>query len=288
MVDVGSPRVTARAGDAFRRPSAAERAARRLTAWVTTPAIRGALQRMYAGVLTIATRGRGLTSTLPGGEVVRVLPAFRFLTWNATEYDAFRAVVKPGMTAFDIGANVGSYTLLLAQWVGREGHVYAFEPSATPFEGLRRHVDINGVSAVATPIASAVGATTGTLPFVVASTPGESRLAPAHGSAAATAVPVTTIDAFCARHGVTPDFIKVDVEGSELDVLRGARQTIARTAGRLALFVELHPSLWRERGISRADVEEELDRLNLSVVGFEPHADPWTLEGVCVRLVPRH
>jgi len=282
-----SPRVTAQAGEAFRQPSAVERVVRRLTAWVTTPTLRAALQRMYAGVLTIATRGRGLTSTLPGGETVRVLPAFRFLTWNTTEYAAFRAVVKPGMTALDVGANVGSYTLLLAQWVGRDGRVFAFEPSGAPFDGLRRHIEINGASAIATPIASAVGATTGTLPFIVASTPGESRLAPAHGSAPTTAVPVTTIDDFCAQHGLTPDFIKVDVEGSELDVLRGARQTIARAAGRLALFVELHPSLWRERGFSRADVEQELDRLNLSVVGVEPNADPWTLEGVCVRLVSR-
>ena len=55
-----------------------------------------------------------------------------------------------------------------------------------------------------------------------------------------------SIDAFCAARGTSPDVIKVDVEGAELDVLRGARQTLASCSP--ALFVEFHPSLWPARG----------------------------------------
>ncbi len=65
-------------------------------------------------------------------------------------------------------------------------------------------------------------------------------------------VPTVTIDSFCAREGLLPSFIKIDVEGAELAVLRGARETIRRGGDALALFVELHPSIWSLGGKRRA------------------------------------
>ena len=282
------PRVVAAGASQFRRHGMLERAARRAGALVAAPAVRRRLKALYLRALTIRTGGRGLRATLPGGETVRVLPAYAFLSWNPDEYRAFREHARDGMTALDIGANAGAYALLLGQWAGRSGSVAAFEPSPSAFEGLRRHVRLNGLDGVVTPVRSAVGAAVGTLPFVVDAAAGEGHLASAAEAAAATTtVAVTTIDAFCARERIAPDFIKIDVEGAELDVLRGARATIERGRGRLALFVEFHPSLWPSRGISRADLERELERLGLTVVSIVPDVDPWTLEGVAVRLVPR-
>jgi hypothetical protein len=97
-------------------------------------------------------------------------------------------------------------------------------------------------------------------------------------------VPTVTIDSFCAREAITPSFIKIDVEGAELAVLRGARETIRRGGDRLALFVELHPSIWTILGVTGAEFEAELDRQGLRV---EPlgGGDPWAVEGTVVRLV---
>jgi FkbM family methyltransferase len=265
-----------------------ERIAARLSSLALHPSVRRQLKRVYLGALRCQTRGRGLTASLPGGETVHVLPEYRFLSWNPDEYRAFRAAVSPGMTALDIGANVGAYALLFGQWVGTKGAVFAFEPSATVFEGLRRHIELNGLDRIVTPVSSAVGAQSTRGRLIVGLTAGESRLANGGDVAERTVdVAVITVDHFCAMYRVTPDVMKVDVEGAELDVLRGARETIARLGDRLQLFVEFHPSMWRAAGISVDAARAALDALHLDVQPLVPGLDPWTTEGMCVRLVPK-
>jgi hypothetical protein len=97
-------------------------------------------------------------------------------------------------------------------------------------------------------------------------------------------VETVTIDQFCARERIVPTIIKIDVEGWELEALRGARETIARGRGSLALFVEMHPTAWRERGLRADDVRAELHAQGLRAVPLRPVADPWALEGECLRL----
>ena len=82
-------------------------------------------------------------------------------------------------------------------------------------------------------------------------------------------------------------FIKGDVEGWELAVLRGARDTIRRCGDRLALFVELHPSIWPQLGVTRQEVLAEIEAQHLDLEPLTPGDDPWVVEGVAVRLVPR-
>lgn len=249
--------------------------------------VRERLKDMYYSMLMLRTAGRGLASHLPHGEIVRALPKHRHLSWNPDEYDAFRLAVSAGATALDIGANVGAYSLLLGQWVGAGGRVFAFEPSPEVFSGLTRHVALNGLGAVITPVPCAVGDCVGEVALALAGTIGESRIAaPGDGDVPSVTVPVTTIDEFCAAHDLTPSFIKVDVEGFELAVLRGARETIRRAGSALALFVEMHPSLWPMLGTSRSEL---LDELRAQSLAIEPLAsarvdDVWAIEGVCARL----
>ena len=267
--------------DAYRRPSALERAGARLRGAVPDGPVRRALRAAYRAALRLASGG-SVASRLPGGETVRLLPEFRFVTWNRAEYDALRAAARPGAVALDVGANVGAYALLLGQWVRPGGRVYAFEPAAQAFAGLSRHVALNGVDGTVVPFAAAAAAATGRAAFAVDGISGANRL-----GGGRTMVETVTIDDFCAREGVRPAVIKIDVEGAELDVLRGARETIRRAGDALTLLVEMHPTVWREMGITREDVQAELERQGLRAEPLRPVDDPWALEGECLRLVRR-
>jgi FkbM family methyltransferase len=240
----------------------------------------------YHAAWMLQTGGRGLSCTLPSGELVRVLPEHRYLSWNPVEYAAFRGTVRAGTVALDVGANVGAYAVLLGQWVGASGRVYAFEPSPVAFRGLVRHIALNAQDGVVTPVAAAVADRDGTGDLIVADTAGESRLADGIERRRTMSVSTVTIDSFCAREGLLPSFIKIDVEGAELAVLRGARETIRRRRDALALFVELHPSIWSLAEATRADFESELERQRLKVEPLTSD-DPWSVEGMVVRLVPR-
>jgi FkbM family methyltransferase len=239
--------------------------------------LRGAYHALLGG-------GRGVESVLPGGERVRVLPEYRFVSWNHVEYAAFHATAARGGVALDVGANAGAYALLLGQWVRPGGRVFAFEPSPEAFEGLRRHVELNGLADVVAPVRAAVSDVAGTAGLIGAGHHGTSRLAAA-GEAGTETVETVTIDAFCAAHDITPTLIKIDVEGFELEALRGARQTLARAGDGLALFVEMHPTVWRERGLSADEVRAELRIQGLRAEPLREVDDPWALEGECLRLV---
>lgn len=257
-----------------------------------SPPARAILKRAYHAALSLQGGGRGLRATLPGGEVVRVCPEHRYLSWNPAEYEAFRRAVRPGAVALDVGANVGAYSVLLGQWVGPSGCVFAFEPEPRAFQGLSRHVVLNRLGAIVHPIPLALADHEGTANLLVAATAGEARLGAAGADGAepkeplGTATRVTTVDRFCAERGLEPSFLKIDVEGLELAVLRGARNTIRRCR-RLEVFVEMHPSIWPMLGVTREDILAELGGLGLVVEPLIEGASPdaaWSLEGMCMRL----
>ena len=267
-------------GARFRRRTLLESVARAL------PRGRGfdGLRRWFRGTYERMLSSASMTSVLPGGEVIHVEPEHRHVTWNAQEYNAFRAAVRPGDTVIDAGANVGCYALLFGLWVGAAGRVYAFEPDPRAFEGLSRHIALNGLDAIVTPIAAALSDGAGThAPFALAASPGVSRLADAAGGARTIAVATTSIDDFCARQSITPRVIKIDVEGAELAALRGARATIARTR-ELQLFVEMHPALWPSIGVTDADLQRECAAQGLTVERLDVNLDVWAQQGVAVRL----
>ena len=268
-------------GRSYRDASWLERAtsgsARRAPAWLRRP-----LKSVYSMLLR-ALPGDHLVCRLPGGEAFRVDSDFRQLAWNAEEYAAFKPCVREGAIVMDVGANVGAYTLLFATWAGSTGRVFAFEPSDASRAGLERHLRLNRLSDRVSVRAEAVGETTGTVPFRDTGSAGDNRvLAAANGDARV--VQSVSVDDFCATHGIAPDVIKIDVEGAELAVLCGARRTIAARGARLSLFVELHPSLWTSLGYTREDLERELLEQQLMIDALPGLADPWAVEGVCVRV----
>lgn len=135
----------------------------------------------------------------------------------------------PGAVFVDVGANIGAYTLIASEIAGTR--VVSLEPIPMTYAKLRRNIALNHRDNV---VALNLGAS---------KQPGELRMTcdgssplnqvvagEAVGDASTRMVPVDTVDAICARLGLQPSLIKVDVEGHELDVLAGAAAVLPSCA----------------------------------------------------------
>lgn len=150
------------------------------------------------------------------------------------EASLFAQVLKPGMTALDVGANVGAHSVLFAQLVGPQGRVHAFEPQRVIYQLMTANLTLNGLFN-AFPQRAAVGAEPGTLqvpPVDYSKTSNFGSLS-LGGSNIGETVPIVTVDSFSLSQC---HLIKADVEGMEKDVLLGAQDTIQRC--RPILYVE--------------------------------------------------
>lgn len=133
-------------------------------------------------------------------------------------------LLRDGQVAFDIGANVGFFSLLASRLVGPGGSVYAFEPLPANLLALRRHVDLNDCKNVRI-VDAAVSSRSGTERFMEAASPAMGGLSDGGCLEVRTLALDEGIET---RRLPEPDFLKIDVEGAELRVLEGARALLAR------------------------------------------------------------
>jgi FkbM family methyltransferase len=146
--------------------------------------------------------------------------------------ELFGYLVRPGDRCVDVGANVGVHTVRLARLVGADGEVIAIEPDPDLVQRTNRNLALNGVANVRV-ISAAASERAGQMRLFRPSPTDTNRatasvLHHAHLTGSTTTVPVVTVDDVCAGEAVS--LIKIDVEGHEAAVVRGAADTIARSA----------------------------------------------------------
>lgn len=147
---------------------------------------------------------------------------------------AFSKAVQPGDVVYDIGANVGYFSLLASVLTGEEGKVYAFEPLQRNVYFIRRHLELNRLTNVEV-IESAVANQPGEAFFDTGASTAMGHLA----AAGEVKVKVVTLDQLIAEGRITPpQIIKVDVEGAESLVMQGARQLLMTY--RPKIFLDTH------------------------------------------------
>jgi FkbM family methyltransferase len=140
-------------------------------------------------------------------------------TYERQKVVRFAAALRPRMVIYDIGANVGYFTLLAASRVGTNGRVAAFEPLPRNIAFLERHLALNRCENV-TLLRAAAADHTGPMRFDLGAGPFQGHLAPS-GELAVDAFALD--DLVRANRIPPPDLMKLDVEGAEADVLGGAR-----------------------------------------------------------------
>jgi FkbM family methyltransferase len=159
-----------------------------------------------------------------------------------------RDTLTPGDVVYDIGANIGCYSLVAARLVGPTGHVYAFEPHLLNAASLLRNIQANGLTDVITVVATPLGERSALLPFHYTSLrPGSSghqfgRAVGETGVAFTPAVSVLAqgmrLDELAVRRA--PTVAKIDVDGLELQVLHGMLGCFGELLR--SLQVEIHPA----------------------------------------------
>jgi len=194
-------------------------------------------------MMTFLGRRSGIAVEIAGLQV-RLHPAFCTQNWETIEadsYRAFAAAVHPGDIIFDVGAHIGTYSIIALKRAGENGRVVAYEPHDFTRGHLLEHLAWNAVTARAVVREVCCGAKTGVAEFYCK--PGEAEgmngLVPVPGFESLEAT-VVTLDSEARALQLIPSLIKIDVEGAEWDVLKGA-EGLLREHGPV-LFLSLHPS----------------------------------------------
>lgn len=143
---------------------------------------------------------------------------------TAAECTYMAQAIAPGDIVVDVGANFGIMAMTMARLSGPSGRVVAFEPVSNTFSALETNVRRNDIGWIEC-VESAVGAAPGTISFTDSSDPATNRIS----DTGDVLVSLCTLDQFFAQQSIDRiAFLKVDVEGAELDVISGAQSLLER------------------------------------------------------------
>jgi FkbM family methyltransferase len=235
------------------------------------------------------------TQTGPGTKMLLDpydMVSLRILETGQWEPESGRAVaghLSPGATFIDVGAHIGYYSLQASRVVGASGHILAIEPNPQTLPKLRDNIAANNDRTISVwPVACAESESTLQLYAAPRGNTGESSLSKENAShagapSAVYSVAARPLDAIVAEANLSRvDVIKIDVEGAEFQVLKGAAQTIARYHP--VLIIELVPDQLKAMG---ATVEEVAAFLGAHGYRASPLMDEANFQFVSVAAAAR-
>lgn len=188
---------------------------------------------------------------------------------------ALKVCLKPGQVFYDVGANVGYYSLLASRYVGTTGFVVAFEPLPRNIEYLSRHARMNRLTNLVI-IPKALSDHSGRDNFSYANDASSCHIAP-EGNLE---IMVTTLDKLLKEETIRPpNIIKVDIEGSEIDFLKGGIDSLI--THRPLIFMAIHsPQLFvlLFKAIAEYRLPYSIKNLNGNEVSDSEYLDEVILE----------
>ena len=183
--------------------------------------------------------------------------------YEETEAKIMEQKISKGDIVIDAGANIGLHTLNMAKIVGKTGKVFAFEPEITNFGILKKNIKLNNYTNIVAEH-KAVGEKDGIATLYRSNHPGMHKIdsKPQHSKDKLN-VDIISLDNFFNKNHIQPkiDFIKIDVEGFELSVLKGMKN-ILKNNKNIKILLELsHNKLHEEDLEYNSKYEELLDFL---------------------------
>jgi FkbM family methyltransferase len=239
------------------------------------PAYRAVFQRVRPhGITQITTKEFPLFVNADGGGLHRIL-----LEQGVYEPDTMalmKTLVKPGMSVIDIGSNIGYFSVLCGRLIGSSGRMICVEPAPENVDLLTRNIALNGLADRTTIVPLCMGDAETTVTLHRDKTnQGNHSIAAGNIVSERDSVDVrcTTLDSLLATYAMPRvDLIKMDVQGSELRVLKGAAKTLAAHP-EAKIIIEFWPFGLRNAG---AEPEEVLKILRDAGYHFTDTEDPET------------
>lgn len=198
-------------------------------------------------------------------------------TFEPNEFHFLSKVLRPGMNVIDVGANDGLYALFAARRIGEGGRVLALEPSSREHDRLLANLRLNGIGNV-TPLAVAAHEREGSACLHVGEFGHEGhntlgRFAYPIEEVAQETVRLVPLDRLVEAQGLDHvEVIKIDAEGAEPAILRGARRTIERC--RPLLLIEIVDAALRGQGYHREELLQLLESFGFRLWAFGPSGLP--------------
>jgi FkbM family methyltransferase len=174
--------------------------------------------------------------------------------------DVMKRYLRPGDTFFDVGANIGYLSAIATGLVGKTGQVHSFEPVPKYSQRLQRLAHLNSEYPI-TVNACAAGDKTEIRTIYVTHEPGQNTLVPAYKTTLEITqtleVPVVRLDSYIEAHRISRvSMIKIDTEGFELPILRGAARYFETTSYRPAVICEIAPRAYPLMGTSVSELAD--------------------------------
>jgi len=201
---------------------------------------------------------------------------------QVAELDAFIATCRAPLLLFDVGAHYGLFSLAALRFGGPLARAVAVDPSPAAARMLRRVARRNGLIDRVDVVRAAAGAAEGRVGMVDVGVQAAGYYVPAddaHPAGEQSSVPAVTVDALARRFGA-PTHLKIDVEGFEEEVLRGAL-AVLRSRAPPVLFLELHHQMVRARGLDPAGTLDLLASLGYAI--YDKDSRIWDRENLLRR-----
>lgn len=200
---------------------------------------------------------------MPGSRPIR--PQYlhspnRVNRFDALQVEWFRTQLKEGDLAIDIGAHHGMYSVLMAAKCGKTGQVVAFEPDPYARAVLAKNVRLN--PSTKSPVVESCACSDSVGEMTLYCGRGNALSSLARSAVESSLphkpeeirVPVVTVDSYLAGQKLRePHCVKIDAEGAEIRVLKGATKVLA---GNACVLCELHPYAWAEFGNTFAELKD--------------------------------
>jgi FkbM family methyltransferase len=219
----------------------------------------------------VMTFGKGIERRISGFCLRLPTRYYKYFPSNYEEenFSFLKSNCSEGHVVIDVGAHIGLFSVCAAQLTGANGKVYAFEPAPKTNALLKKTISINHKESIVEPRSEAVAEKEGTTFFYVSDVDGDNSNSLVQyrqdKNLGRVEVKITSIDNFLKRKGISEvAFIKIDAEGSEYRVLKGATETFQKL--RPYAILALHPAGILGNGDSLQLIYEFLTQLNYKVI----------------------